>query len=88
MTTCKRNRKEHLVKCNCTYQCNLGEAYNNINVPCQNKGKCCDCIEYHRKRKELPACYFTDEQEKTYDRTIVNWWHLNGDCKCGGNYNA
>ncbi len=46
--------------CNCTY-------------PCDKRGACCDCIAYHRKRGELPACYFTTEQEKTYNRSIEYW---------------
>lgn len=47
--------KEH---CNCTYS------------PCPHKGKCCECIVRHQKRDELPACFFPDEVEKTYDRSI------------------
>jgi hypothetical protein len=46
--------------CPCTY-------------PCELHGKCCECTDYHRKRKELPACYFTKEKEKTYDRSIKNF---------------
>ena len=44
-------------KCSCTY-------------PCDNHGKCCDCIAYHRNRGEAPACLFSKEAEKTYDRSI------------------
>jgi hypothetical protein len=44
--------------CNCTYE------------PCSRKGKCCECIAYHRRSGELPACYFTDRQEATYNRSI------------------
>ncbi|MCD6501016.1 hypothetical protein J7L01_00280 [bacterium] len=52
------DRKEiNLENCNCTY-------------PCDKKGRCCECIEYHRKRGELPACYFTADEERTFDRTI------------------
>jgi len=47
-------------KCNCTY-------------PCSKKGICCECIEYHRKRGEMPACYFPDDIEETYDRSIENF---------------
>ncbi|HPM02173.1 MAG: hypothetical protein KA886_04110 [Candidatus Cloacimonetes bacterium] len=43
--------------CNCTY-------------PCSKNAKCCECIAYHRKNKELPACYFPKEAEKTYNRSI------------------
>jgi hypothetical protein len=54
------NREENLKFCNCSYSCN-------------RKGKCCECIAYHRSRKELPACYFSNEIEKTYDRSINNF---------------
>jgi len=54
------NIDENKLRCNCTY-------------PCSKKGMCCECILYHRNRGELPACYFTDDTEKTYDRTIENF---------------
>jgi len=38
---------------------------------------CCECISYHRSRGELPACYFPDEAEKTYDRSIAYFVKLN-----------
>jgi hypothetical protein len=44
--------------CNCTY-------------PCSRKGTCCDCLQYHRQMGELPACYFPDDIEKSYDRKEV-----------------
>ncbi|MGA1823569.1 MAG: DUF6485 family protein [bacterium] len=44
--------------CNCTY------------TSCSKMGICCECISYHRKRHELPACYFPPEIERTYDRSI------------------
>jgi len=44
-------------RCNCTY-------------PCSKKGVCCECIQYHWDRGELPACLFPDDVEKTYDRSI------------------
>ncbi|HDQ23178.1 MAG TPA: hypothetical protein ENN28_04420 [Candidatus Uhrbacteria bacterium] len=50
-------KEKNLTFCNCTY-------------PCDKKGLCCECLAYHRAKKELPACYFTAEQEKTYDRSI------------------
>lgn len=51
-------KSQNLTNCNCTYE------------PCSRKGNCCECILYHRKSGELPACYFTREVEKTYDRSI------------------
>jgi len=52
------NNKKH---CNCTYE------------PCERKHKCCQCMHYHRKNGELPACYFNTAFEKTYDRSISNF---------------
>jgi len=40
---------------------------------CPRKGKCCECITYHRDRGELPGCYFSSAGEKTYDRSIANF---------------
>ena len=45
----------------------------NGTYPCDKRGKCDECIAYHRKRKELPACYFSKEKEKSYDRSIENY---------------
>lgn len=52
------NYKSNLAKCNCTYE------------PCSRKGKCCECIAYHKRYGELPACYFTKKEEATFDRSI------------------
>lgn len=52
---CKK--EQNLKNCPCTYSCD-------------KKGVCCECIKYHLSRKELPACYFSAEAEKTYDRSI------------------
>lgn len=49
---------DNKVKCNCTYE------------PCPRKGLCCECIRYHRESGELPACYFPDEIERTFDRSL------------------
>ena len=43
--------------CNCTYACT-------------RKGLCCECVAYHRRAGELPACYFDSRTEKTYDRSF------------------
>ena len=52
------NKKNNLEGCNCSY-------------PCSRKGFCCECLAYHKQKGELPACYFTELQEKTYNRTIA-----------------
>ncbi|MFQ3549404.1 MAG: DUF6485 family protein [Armatimonadota bacterium] len=45
-------------KCNCTYS------------GCSKHGKCCECLHYHLSMKQLPACCFTPDFEKRYDRSF------------------
>ena len=54
----------HLKRCNCTYE------------PCSRKGVCCDCLEYHLRSQELPACFFSTEAERTYDRSVDHYLRL------------
>ena len=61
---CKK--EQNLKHCNCSY-------------PCGKKGVCCDCISYHLASKQLPACCFPDDVEKTYDRSFAAFaqaWNL------------
>ncbi len=51
-------QKENLIDCPCTYP------------DCPRRGLCCECIRHHRQKGELPACYFSAEAEKSYDRSI------------------
>jgi hypothetical protein len=57
---CPSHEKNREV-CNCTYE------------PCSRKGVCCECIAYHRRAGELPACYFPDDVERTFDRSIARF---------------
>ncbi|MBU0992131.1 MAG: cytosolic protein [Proteobacteria bacterium] len=59
---CKK--KENLTHCNCSYD------------PCARKGTCCDCVSYHRKSRQLPACFFSNDAEKTYDRSYDHFARL------------
>jgi hypothetical protein len=52
------NVKSNIEKCSCTYE------------PCSRKGKCCECVTYHRRQGELPGCLFPAAVEHTYDRSI------------------
>jgi hypothetical protein len=52
--------------CNCTYE------------SCSRKHHCCECLHYHRKNGELPACFFTKEYERTYDRSVENFIRMHG----------
>jgi len=40
--------------------------YNN----CSLHGNCKECIKYHNKMNEFPACFFSEEAEKTFDRSL------------------
>jgi hypothetical protein len=53
-----KNYQDNMAKCNCSYE------------PCPRKGYCCECISYHKKMGELPACFFSNKVERTYDRSI------------------
>ncbi|MBU0497176.1 MAG: hypothetical protein KKC68_05535 [Candidatus Thermoplasmatota archaeon] len=61
MAICQKEENQQV--CNCSY-------------PCDKKGMCCECVLYHRKRGELPACYFPDAAERTYDRSIAHYMRI------------
>ena len=44
--------------CNCTYP------------GCEKHGICCECLHYHLGLRQLPACCFPKDVERTYDRTF------------------
>ncbi|WP_438313778.1 DUF6485 family protein [Candidatus Caldatribacterium sp. SIUC1] len=50
--------KENLAQCTCTY------------LSCAKRGKCCECVAYHRAHGEIPGCFFPPDVERTYDRSI------------------
>ena len=52
------NQKKNSSRCNCSYP------------GCSRHGICCECITYHRNMNELPACYFSAAEERTYNRSI------------------
>ncbi|MBU2591035.1 MAG: DUF6485 family protein [Nitrospinota bacterium] len=52
---CKKEK--NMANCNCSYE------------PCSRKGVCCECVTYHRNMRQIPACFFPDDVEKTYDRS-------------------
>jgi len=37
---------------------------------------CCECLKYHLARRELPACCFPEDVEKTYDRSFEKFAEL------------
>ncbi len=62
MIECKK--EENRDRCNCTYE------------PCSRKGTCCDCLQYHLRMRELPACCFDSDVERTYDRSFEHFARL------------
>jgi Domain of unknown function (DUF6485) len=67
MRECKIEQNKS--SCNCTYE------------PCSRKGICCECIAYHKRSGELPACYFPADVERSYDRSIERF--IETFCKRG-----
>ena len=59
---CKK--QTNLKRCNCTYE------------PCERKGICCECLRYHLKMRQLPACCFPPSEEKTYNRSFEKFAEL------------
>ncbi|MDD5308634.1 MAG: DUF6485 family protein [Deltaproteobacteria bacterium] len=55
------SQKNNSAQCTCTYE------------PCPRKGFCCECLTYHRRNGEIPACYFDARTERTYDRSVANF---------------
>lgn len=49
--------EKNTAACTCTYD------------SCPRKGKCCECVAYHRSKKQLPGCFFSPEGEASYDRS-------------------
>ena len=60
------NLKQNLARCNCTYS------------SCDKQGLCCQCVAYHRSIRQIPACFFTAEAERTYDRSYAKFC---SDCR-------
>lgn len=58
------NVKQNLANCNCSYE------------PCSRKGICCECIAYHRQNRQLPACFFPEDIERTYERSISKFMSI------------
>ena len=59
------NREKNMEMCNCSY------------ASCGRKGMCCECLHYHRKNGQLPACFFQEDAEITYDRSVEKFIEVN-----------
>ncbi|MDR0248853.1 MAG: DUF6485 family protein [Oscillospiraceae bacterium] len=51
---CEHNKS---AQCPCTYSCG-------------KHGKCCECVAYHARAGEFPACFFSKAAEAEYDRSF------------------
>ena len=51
------NKKKNDQICNCTYS------------GCPRHGVCCECIAYHNRMGQFPACFFSKKGEATWDRS-------------------
>lgn len=43
--------------CTCTYDC-------------EKRGHCCECVAYHRSLNQIPGCFFSNEGESAWDRSV------------------
>jgi len=57
--SCERER--NLKGCTCTY------------AGCSRKGRCCECVTYHRRHGEIPGCFFSAAAERGYDRSVARF---------------
>ena len=55
-------------RCTCSYSC-------------PKAGLCCECVKYHRVKRQLPACFFPSDAERTYDRSFEHFARLVGEKK-------
>jgi len=58
--------EDNLRRCTCTYK------------GCPRHGCCCDCLRYHLDSRELPACAFPADVEKSYDRSFERFIKTHG----------
>lgn len=62
-------KEKNLKSCSCSYE------------PCNKKGICCECLRYHLRSRQLPACCFSPDAERTYDRSFEHFARLVMDKK-------
>lgn len=62
-----KNQERNQAFCSCSYP------------GCARHALCCECLQYHLKKRQLPGCCFPPEAEKTYDRSFEAFaraWNL------------
>ena len=55
------NKKTNDKRCPCTYS------------GCDKHGICCECVAFHGASGEIPGCFFTRGEERTYDRSVATF---------------
>ncbi len=60
----KCTKEENSKNCKCTYEA------------CGRRGICCQCVAYHINKRQIPGCFFTEESERTYDRSFEHFARL------------
>jgi hypothetical protein len=58
------HQEANVKRCACTYP------------SCKRKGICCECLAYHLRSRQLPACCFSPDAEATYDRSFEHFARL------------
>ncbi|MGC8739176.1 MAG: DUF6485 family protein [Candidatus Hydrogenedens sp.] len=53
-----KNQEHNQSFCSCSYP------------GCPRHAVCCECLQYHLKKRQLPGCCFPPDAEKTYDRSF------------------
>ncbi len=56
----------NLESCTCSYS------------GCVRKGRCCECLTYHWRNRQLPGCLFPPDIERTYDRSVERFVQVYG----------
>ncbi|MBE6412129.1 MAG: cytosolic protein [Opitutales bacterium] len=55
--------EENKKRCKCSYAC-------------PRVGFCCECVKHHLAKRQVPACFFPSDAEKTYDRSFEHFARL------------
>jgi hypothetical protein len=58
------NVEKNAASCACSYEA------------CERRGKCCECLQYHLSKQQLPGCCFPPDVEQTYDRSFQRFAQL------------
>lgn len=40
-------------------------------LSCSRRGQCCACVMHHRRKDEIPGCFFTTEGEAAHNRSFA-----------------